>query len=87
MGDSQLQDELDAFLAYARGAVLLWDDPDGRFAPSLMELGLPADVTLLREEEGSRFALKRRLNETAPDERLLVYRRRRHRVSEYDWFA
>ena len=87
MGDSQLQDELDSFLAYARGAVLLWDDPDGRFAPSLMELGLPADVTLLREEEGSRFALKRRLNETAPDERLLVYRRRRHRVSEGDWFA
>lgn len=86
-GCQVLAEQLDAFLAYAGEGVLLWDDPDGRFAGALPALELPGDVVLLREEEGARFELKRRLNGLGPDERALLYRTRRHRVEEGDWFS
>ena len=87
MQPALLQEQLDAFLAYAGEGVLLWNDPDGRFAGALPSLRLPADVELLREEDGARFDLKHRLNELGPDERVLLYRVRRHRVEEGDWLA
>lgn len=82
-----LQGELDAFLAFATGGVLLWHDPDGAFADSLSSLSLPSDVALVREDELSRFELLRRVNALAPDETLLLYRDRRHRVERDDWLA
>ena len=84
---SSLQGELDAFLAFATGGVLLWHDPDGAFADSLSSLSLPSDVALVREDELSRFELLRRVNALAPDETLLLYRGRRHRVERDDWLA
>lgn len=84
---SSLQGELDAFLAFATGGVLLWHDPDGTFAGALDALSLPSDVTLVREDELSRFELLRRVNALAPDETLLLYRDRRHRVERDDWLA
>lgn len=87
MRPTLLQEQLDAFLAYAGEGALLWDDPDGSFAGILSSLRLPDDVVFLREEDDARFELKCRLNGLGPDERALLYRSRRHRVEEGDWFA
>lgn len=82
-----LQEELDAFLAFASGGVLLWHDPDGAFEGALGGLSLPDDVTLVREGTSSRFELLCRVNDLAADETLLLYRARRHRVERSDWLA
>ena len=82
-----LQDELDSFLAYAPGGVLLWHDPDGTHAAALGTLALPPDASLVRETNVPRFELLHRVNALAPDETLLLYRRRRHRVEADDWLA
>lgn len=82
-----LQGELDAFLAFATGGVLLWHDPDGAFADSLGALSLPGGSMLVRESELSCFDLLRRVNALAPDETLLLYRAGRHRVEQDDWLA
>lgn len=82
-----LQEELDAFLAFSSGGVLLWHDPDGAFEGALGGLSLPDDVTLVREGTSSRFELLCRVNDLAADETLLLYRARRHRVERSDWLA
>lgn len=82
-----LQDELDAFLAFAPGGVVLWHDPDGTYAGSLDALALPADVQLVREASVPSFWLLQSVNSIAPDETLLLYRNRRHRIEEADWLA
>lgn len=87
MNLTAFQEQLEAFLSYAEGNVLLWHDPSGRFANALDRLALPDDVVLLHEDTERRFALAQRLNDIAPDERILFYRTRRHRVEANDWFA
>lgn len=82
-----LQDELDAFLAFAPGGVVLWHDPDGTYAGALDALALPADVQLVREASVPSFWLLQSVNGIAPDETLLLYRNRRHRIEEADWLA
>lgn len=84
---SSLQGELDAFLAFASGGVLLWHDPEGAYEGVLGGLSLPGDVTLVREGSASRFELLCRVNDLAADETLLLYRVRRHRVERGDWLA
>lgn len=85
--EPSLQEELDAFLAFAHGGVLLWHDPEAAYEAALDALRLPEDAELVREDQLSRFTLLRRLNEMALDETILLYRRRRHRVEAEDWLA
>lgn len=87
MNATALQQQLDAFLAYAEGDVLLWHDPLGACTAKLGNIVLPADVVLLREDAERRFELQCRVNDVEPDERILLYRRRHHRVEAGDWFA
>lgn len=82
-----LQQQLDAFLAYAEGDVLLWHDPARMCAPVLRALSLPADVSLAREDELTPLQLKVLVEDVDLDERLLVYRPRYRDVSETDWLA
>lgn len=67
------------------GAIVIWHDPDGSFAETLDSLELPG-VEIVREEDGSRFALKCRLNENLDGKRILLYRRRLRRL-DGDWLA
>ncbi len=85
--EATLQQELDAFLASAEGDVLLWHDASGAFDEAVGWLGLPGDVVLVREDMGSRFDLARRLNDVAPDERVLFYRRHEEVIELGDWFC
>lgn len=85
--EPSLQEELDAFLAFAHGGVLLWHDPESAYEAALDALRLPEDTELVREDQLSRFTLLRRLNEMAPDETILLYRKRRHRMEADDWLA
>lgn len=82
-----VQEELDAFLAFSHGGVLLWHDPDATYETTLDGLTLPSDAVILKEDEFSHFSLLRALNEIAPDETVLLYRKRRHRVEDGDWLA
>lgn len=82
-----LQQQLDGFLAFATGDVLMWHDPTGAAARLAGQLELPQDVTLCVEQDVTRFELKCHLNNIAPDERVLLVRTRRHRVEEDDWLA
>lgn len=82
-----LQQQLDAFLAYAEGDVLLWHDPARMYAPVLRALSLPADVNLACEDELTPLQLKVLVEDVGLDERLLVYRPRYRDVSESDWLA
>lgn len=87
MSASALQQQLDDFLSYATGDVLIWHDPTG-VALQLVELTeLPSDVALYVEQDIPRFELLCSLNNIAPDERALVIRVRRKRIEEDDWFA
>lgn len=81
-----LQEQLEAFFAFAEAPVALWHDPKGAFAEALAGLVLPDDVTLVRDD-GPRFDLKRLVNEMPADERLLVYRRRWQGLVSSDWIA
>lgn len=82
-----LQQQLDDFLSYATGDVLIWHDPTGA-ASRLIELAeLPSDVALFVEQDMPRFELLCKLNNIAPDERALVIRTRRKRIEEDDWLA
>lgn len=85
--EPSLQEELEAFLAFAHGGVLLWHDPEATYEATLDALRLPEDTELVREDRLSQFTLLRRLNEMAPDETILLYRKRRHRVETDDWLA
>lgn len=85
--EPSLQEELDAFLAFAHGGVLLWHDPEAAYEATLEALRLPEDTELAREDQLSQFTLLRRLNEMAPDETILLYRKCRHRVEADDWLA
>lgn len=67
------------------GAIVVWHDPDGSFTEALDTLDLPG-VKVIREEDGSRFALKCRLNENLDGQRILLYRRSLRRL-DGDWFA
>ncbi len=67
------------------GAIVVWHDPDGSFTETLDTLNLPG-VEVIREEDGSRFALKCRLNENLNGQRILLYRRCLRRL-DGDWFA
>lgn len=82
-----LQQQLDAFLAYAEGDVLLWHDPAGAYAPVLVALQLPVDVTLAREDSIAPFGLKVLVEGIDVDERLLVYRQSYRDVRAGDWLA
>lgn len=66
--------------------LVVWDDPEGEFADALDEL-VPEGVELLRDDDGARFAAKRRLNALRPGERALLYRRRAVHDVAGDWFA
>lgn len=84
---STLQQQLDDFLAFATGDVLVWHD-SSRAAHELgRRLDLPDDVRLYVEADTPRFELICALNSIAPDERAFVIRTRRHRVEEDDWLA
>ena len=82
-----LQQQLDDFLAFATGDVLVWHDPTGAACELGRRLDLPDDVKLYVEADTPRFELICALNNIAPDERALVIRARRHRVEEDDWLA
>lgn len=82
-----LQQQLDDFLAFATGDVLVWHDPTGAAYELGRRLDLPDDVKLYVEADTPRFELICALNTIAPDERAFVIRPRRHRVEEDDWLA
>ena len=67
------------------GAIVVWHDPDGSFTETLDTLDLPG-VEVIREEDGSRFALKCRLSQNLDGQRILLYRRCLRRL-DGDWFA
>ncbi|OUO19299.1 hypothetical protein [Collinsella sp. An307] len=82
-----LQQQLDDFLAFATGDVLVWHDLTGAAYELGRRLNLPDDVKLYVETDTPRFELICALNNIAPDERAFVIRARRHRVEEDDWLA
>lgn len=82
-----LQQQLDDFLAFATGDVLVWHDPTGAAYGLGRRLDLPDDVKLHVEADNPRFELICALNNIAPDERAFVIRPRRHRIEEDDWLA
>lgn len=82
-----LQQQLDDFLAFAAGDVLVWHDLTGAAYELGRRLDLPDDVKLYVEADTPRFELICALNNIAPDERAFVIRPRRHRVEEDDWLA
>lgn len=82
-----LQQQLDDFLAFATGDVLVWHDLTGAAYELGRRLDLPDDVKLYVEADTPRFELICALNNIAPDERAFVIRPRRHRVEEDDWLA
>lgn len=82
-----LQQQLDDFLAFATGDVLVWHDLTGAAHELGPRLDLPDDVKLYVEADTPRFELICALNNIAPDERAFVIRTRRHRVEEDDWLA
>lgn len=82
-----LQQQLDDFLAFATGDVLVWHDLTGAAHELGRRLDLPDDVKLYVEADTPRFELICALNNIAPDERAFVIRTRRHRVEEEDWLA
>ena len=84
---TQLQGQLDAFLATAEDDVLLWHDAAGHYSDAVGWLGLPGDVRLVREDFGSRFGLACVLNDVAPDERVLFYRSHPEVIEARDWFC
>lgn len=56
------------------GRIVIWPDPEGRYADSLDDLSL-SDVAVLRVE-GNEFAVKRRVLLTEPKRKFLLYRHR-----------
>lgn len=82
-----LQQQLDDFLSYATGDVLIWHDPTGIASKLIDPTRLPSDVTLYVEHDMPRFELLCALNNIAPDERALVIRSRRKRIEKDDWLA
>ena len=66
--------------------LVVWDDPEGEFAEQVGELA-PEGVECLLDEEGARFAVKRRLNTLVAGERALLYRQRAAHDITDDWFA
>jgi TIGR02687 family protein len=56
------------------GRIVIWPDPEGRYADSLDDLSLP-DVAVLRVEDNE-FAVKRRVLLTEPKRKFLLYRHR-----------
>lgn len=82
-----IQQELAEFLAATTGNIVLWHDPEGSFEDALGSLELPPAVNLLDDKGIGAFATKQALNSLAPDERIVLYRRKRHRIEEPDWFS
>lgn len=82
-----IQQELAEFLAATTGNIVLWHDPEGSFEDALGSLELPPAVNLLGDKGVGAFATKQALNSLAPDERIVLYRRKRHRIEEPDWFS
>lgn len=82
-----IQQELAEFLAATTGTIVLWHDPEGSFEDALGSLELPPAVNLLDDKGIGAFATKQALNSLAPDERIVLYRRKRHRIEEPDWFS
>lgn len=87
MEGETLQQQIESFLAYAEGDVLLWHDPSRKYAAILGELSLPADVNVVREDGLTPLQLKVLVEDVDLDERLLVYRLRYRDVSASDWLA
>ena len=56
------------------GRIVIWSDPEGRYADSLNDLSLP-DVAVLRVEDNE-FAVKRRVLLAEPKPKFLLYRHR-----------
>lgn len=67
------------------GVVVSWHDPEGEFSDTLDALDLPG-IEVVREVEGTRFALKGRLNGELAGQRVLLYRSDVPRT-ENDWLA
>lgn len=84
---THIQQELAEFLAATTGNIVLWHDPEGSFEDALGSLELPPTVNLLSDKGIGAFATKQALNSLAPDERIVLYRRKRHRIEEPDWFS
>lgn len=82
-----IQQELAEFLVATTGNIVLWHDPEGSFEDALGSLELPPAVNLLDDKGIGAFATKQALNSLAPDERIVLYRRKRHRIEEPDWFS
>lgn len=83
----ELEKQLADRLATSLGNIIVWHDPDGSWEDLVTDLQLPDGTRLLREEPDKRFALLLELYGAAPDEQVIVYRRRRTRVEEGDWLA
>lgn len=83
---AEIQSELRRQLTEA-GAIVVWHDPEARFADTLDELDLPG-VTVLREREGELFSLKAALNDRRAEQNrpILLYRARAPHATE-DWLA
>ena len=64
--------------------LVVWDDPEREFAEQVGDLA-PEGVECLLDEEGARFAVKRRLNALAAGERALLYRQRAAHDIADDW--
>lgn len=84
---ARVQQEIAEFLAATTGNIVLWHDPEGTFEGVLESLELPPAVCLLIDKGIGAFATKQALNSLAPDERIVLYRRKRHRIEEPDWFS
>lgn len=79
----QLVDRLSTSL----GNIVVWHDPDGTWSDLVSELELPDGARLIQETEGARLALLQEIYALAPDEQVVLYRRRRARIEGDDWLA
>ncbi len=66
--------------------LVVWDDPMGEFAHQAEEL-VPEGVEFLCDEESTRFATKRRVNELSAGDKAVLYRQRVASDIHGDWFA
>ena len=83
----ELQRALDEFLNICTERIAIWDDARGLWQTNLAALTTPEDTEILDEEQFSRFAVLSKVNELGPDERLVIYRKKRAGIDDADWLA
>lgn len=82
-----LQRALSEFLDVCAKSIVVWSDAGGFWQSELARLTLPEDTIILDEDETPRFALLEKASELGPDERLVIYRKKRAGIDSADWFA